>query len=263
MLPIGSVWLQLGINALWVDYSIRDKERTLNLSLGIMQPYFMPYVGYFQLISAVNEFVIYDNIKYTKKGWINRNRFLLNGKDAFFTLPLLKAPDDLDVNKRDLAETFSRSKLLNQLFGAYGKAPQFESVYPLLARIINHPDCNLFRYVHNSVVEVCAHIGIDTPISISSQVKIDHGIKGQAKVLALCEARCATTYINPIGGIDLYDRDVFAAKGIDLKFLKARPWDYPQFGNNHVPWLSIIDVMMFNPLAQVRDAVFNNYELGN
>ena len=61
-----------------------DSGRTL----GIMQPYFLPYIGYWQLLSAVDQFVVYDNIKYTKKGWINRNRFLRDGTDAVFTIPL-------------------------------------------------------------------------------------------------------------------------------------------------------------------------------
>lgn len=233
----------------------------MTLSLGIMQPYFLPYIGYFQLIGAVDEFLIYDNIKYTKKGWINRNRFLLNGKDAFFTLPLLKASDDLDVVERDLAEAFNRGKLLNQLRGAYAKAPQFSSVFPLLERIVGYPDDNLFRYIHHSVTEICVYIGIETPILISSTVDIDHSLKAQDKVLALCKARGAGTYINPIGGMELYGRDAFSAEGIDLKFHKASPFVYTQFGNEFAPWLSIVDVLMFNPLDRVRDAVFNRYEL--
>lgn len=231
------------------------------LALGIMQPYFLPYIGYFQLIAAVDEFVIYDNIKYTKKGWINRNRLLLNSKSAFFTLPLRKAPDDLNVVERDLAEAFDRKKLLNQLRGAYAKAPQFDSVFPLLESLVSHPDDNLFRYIHHSVIEICSHIGIDTPIIISSTVNIDHALKAQDKVLALCKARSAETYINPIGGTELYDQDVFSAEGIALKFHRSRPVVYTQFENEFVPWLSIVDVLMFNPLERVRDAVFNKYEL--
>tara|TARA_R110002072_G_scaffold242550_3_gene401321 strand:- start:8270 stop:8974 length:705 start_codon:yes stop_codon:yes gene_type:complete len=233
----------------------------VTVSLAIMQPYFLPYIGYFQLIAAVNEFVIYDNIKYTKKGWINRNRFLLNGKDAFFTLPLLKASDDLDVVERELATAFNRKKLLNQLRGAYAKAPQFDEVFPLLERVVEYPDDNLFRYIHHSVTELCAFIGIKTPIVVSSTVDIDHSLKAQDKVLALCKARGAGTYINPIGGTELYDRDVFAANGIDLKFHRARPFEYSQFQNEFVPWLSVVDVLMFNPLDGVQDVVFNNFEL--
>lgn len=238
-----------------------DEDKDLTLSLAIMQPYFLPYIGYFQLIAAVDEFLIYDNIKYTKKGWINRNRFLLNDKDAFFTLPLLKASDDLDVVERNLADVFNRKKLLNQFRGAYGKAPQFEAIFPLLERIVAFEDNNLFRYIHHTVAEICAFLGIDTPITISSAVAIDPDLKGQDKVLALCKAQGAQTYINPIGGTELYDRSAFAAQGVDLKFIKALPFEYEQFGNTFVPWLSIVDVLMFNPRDQIRDTIFNNFKL--
>lgn len=230
-------------------------------SLAIMQPYFLPYIGYFQLIAAVDEFVIYDNIKYTKKGWINRNRFLLNGTDSTFTLPLQSAPDDLDVVERKLAEAFNRKKLLNQLRGAYAKAPHFGSVFPLIERVVGNPDNNLFRYIHHSVTLVCAHIGIDTPIIVSSSVAIDHSLNAQAKVLALCKGRGAGVYINPIGGTGLYAREDFTAERIELKFHKASPLEYAQFGNGFVPWLSIVDVLMFNSTDRVRDAIFNNYVL--
>lgn len=226
-----------------------------------MQPYFLPYIGYFQLIAAVDDFVIYDNIKYTKKGWINRNRFLLNGKDVFFTLPILKASDDLDIVERELAGAFDRKRLLNQLHGAYAKAPEYHKVFPLLERIIAFEEENLFRYIHHSVTELCAHIGIVTPITVSSTIDINGNLKAQDKVLALCKARGAQLYINPIGGVELYDREAFATKDVELKFIKSLPFEYKQFKNSFVPWLSIVDVLMFNPLGKVRDVVFNNYEV--
>jgi len=232
------------------------------MKLAIMQPYFLPYIGYFQLIAAVDSFVVYDNIKYTKKGWINRNRFLLNGKDAFFTLPLRKAPDDLDVVDRELTDSFNRTKLLNQFRGAYAKTPQFDAVFPLLQRIVSHEDNNLFGYIHHSIREVCAHIGIPTPIWVSSTIGINHDLKAQDKVLALCKACEAQTYINPIGGVELYSREDFTAQGVDLKFIKSRPFEYSQFGAKFVPWLSIVDVLMFNPIERVQDAVFNNFDMG-
>ena len=155
------------------------------MKLGIMQPYFLPYIGYFQIISAVDKFLIYDNIEYTKKGWINRNRFLLNGKDAYFTLPLLNAPDDTHVVGRFLAKSFNRQKLLNQFRGAYSKAPNFDQIMPLLENIIKYDEKNLFRFIYYSLLEVCDYIDIKTPIHVSSKVDIDHSMKAQQKVLEL------------------------------------------------------------------------------
>jgi len=231
------------------------------MKLGIMQPYFLPYIGYFQLIAAIDQFIVYDNIKYTKKGWINRNRMLLNGTDAMFSLPLKKGSDSLDVVERELAAEFDRSKLLNQFKGAYGRAPQFELIYPLLERIVQHEEANLFRYTHNSIVQLCEHLGINTEIRISSAIRIDHELKGQDKVLALCKAAGADTYINTIGGVELYAKGDFRIQGIELQFIKTRPFEYAQFGNTFVPWLSIVDVLMFNPLNLVRAYINENYEL--
>lgn len=226
-----------------------------------MQPYFMPYIGYFQLIAAVDAFIVYDNIKYTKKGWINRNRMLQNGADVMFSLPLKKDSDSLDVVQRELAADFNRDKLLNQFRGAYRKAPYFEQTFPLVERIVRYEDANLFRFLHHSIVRACEHLDINTEIRISSEIPIDHDLAGQDKVLALCEAVGAATYVNAIGGMELYSKDVFRERGIELKFIKSNPFDYPQLGNEFVPWLSIIDVMMFNSRTAVRDYVANNYEL--
>ncbi len=231
------------------------------MKLAIMQPYFLPYVGYFQLIESVDVFVIYDNIKYTKKGWINRNRVLLNGSDAVFSLPLQKDSDSLDVVQRELASNFDRSKLLNQFRGAYAKAPYFSTTWLLLERIVRCNESNLFRYIYQSIDELCKHLRVKTTIRVSSGVDINHDLMGQDKVLALCQALGADTYINAIGGIELYDRGTFREHGIELKFLKAKPFEYPQYGAAFVPWLSIVDVMMFNSPMQLDAAVRESYEL--
>ena len=231
------------------------------MRLAIMQPYFFPYIGYFQLIAAVDLFIVYDNIKYTKKGWINRNRMLQNGKDVMFSLPLKSDSDYLDVCERELAADFNRDKLLNQFKGAYRRAPYFAQTFPLVEQIVRYEDANLFRFLHHSIVKTCEHLGITTEIRISSDIAIDHGLKNQDKVLALCEAVGANTYVNAIGGMELYSKEAFREKGIELKFIKSKPFEYPQFGDEFVPWLSIIDVMMFNPLDTIRTCISTNYEL--
>lgn len=228
--------------------------------LAVMQPYFFPYIGYFQLIAAVDLFVVYDNIKYTKKGWINRNRLLQNGRDVMFSLPLKSDSDFLDVRERTLAPDFSRNKLLGQFQGAYRKAPYFAQTYPLLEQIVLHEDDNLFGFLHYSIVKTCAHLGIATEIRKSSDLAIDHGLKNQDKVLALCAAAGASTYVNAIGGMDLYSSARFEERGVHLKFIKSRAFEYPQFGDPFLPWLSIVDVMMFNSAKETRAAVTGNFD---
>jgi hypothetical protein len=229
--------------------------------LAIMQPYFFPYIGYFQLISAVDTFVIYDNIKYTKKGWINRNRILRDGKDIMFSLPLKKDSDYLDVCERELSKDFSQDKLLDQIKGAYQGAPYFGKTFPLVEQIVRYDDVNLFRFLHHSIVKLCEHFEIKTEIKISSEIPVDHDLKGQDKVLAICEAVNANSYINAIGGMELYLKETFRLQGIELKFIKSKPLEYPQFGDTFVPWLSIIDVLMFNPVEQVHSQIREGYSL--
>lgn len=226
-----------------------------------MQPYFLPYVGYFQLIDSVDLFILYDNIKHTKKGWINRNRFLLNGKDAVFSLPLKGAADHLDIRQRELADDFNRDKLLNQFRGAYEQAPYFSQTFPVIEQIVREEESNLFRFLHQSIVRVCSKLGILTKIRISSDVAIDHKLKGQDRVLALCKAVDTDVYLNAIGGMDLYSKQDFQARGIELKFIRPRPFMYAQLGNEFVPWLSIVDALMFNPLDRVQDCIRSNYDL--
>lgn len=230
------------------------------MKVAIMQPYFFPYIGYFQLINSVDLFIVYDNIKYTKKGWINRNRMLQNGKDVMFSLPLKSASDFLDIRDRELAADFNRDKLLNQFKGAYCRAPYFEQTFPLVVQIVRHEEANLFRYLHHSIVRTCEHLGIITEIGISSDIAIDHGLKNQDKVLALCEAVGATTYVNASGGMELYSKETFREKGIELKFIRSKPFGYPQFGDAFMPWLSIIDMMMFNSDEFIHETIHNGYE---
>lgn len=231
------------------------------MKVAIMQPYLFPYIGYFQLIGAVDLFIVYDNIKYTKKGWINRNRLLQSGKDVMFSLPLKSASDSLDVCERELAASFDRVSLLNQVKGAYRRAPHFDRTLELVERCIRCEQSNLFRFLHHALVQTCTHLDIKTEIRISSEIAADHGLKGQERVLALCGAVGASTYINAIGGLDLYDDEAFRARGIELRFLRARPFEYTQFDNPFVPWLSIIDVMMFNGSDAVASCLASNFDL--
>jgi len=232
------------------------------MKVGIMQPYFFPYIGYFQLIKSVDEFVIYDNIQYTKKGWINRNRILSNGQDKLITLPIKKDSDYLNVMDRKLSESWDkdRVKMLNGINTLYHKAPFFNKTYNLIQECLLDNEENLFTFILNSLTRINAYIGVTTPMILSSTVDIDHSLKSQDKVLAICKARNATTYINAIGGIELYSKDEFEKHNIQLNFIKSSLINYKQFNNEFVPWLSIVDVMMFNSKETIEQYL-NSYTL--
>jgi hypothetical protein len=231
------------------------------MRLAIMQPYFLPYIGYWQLIAAVDVFLLLDDVQYIR-GWINRNRLLKNGRtDALFSLPLKRGHARINIAECELSGNFERARLLNQFRDAYVRAPHFPIIWPLLERIVYCGECNLSRYLRHSIVEMCACLGLETEIRVSSEVAIDHSLKGQDKILTLCRALNAGRYINAIGGMNLYNRNAFQAQGIELGFLRAKPFAYPQFGASFVPWLSIVDVLMFNTLEQTRAVIREGYEL--
>lgn len=227
------------------------------MKVAVMQPYFFPYLGYFQLISMADVFVIYDNIQYTKKGWINRNRMLLNGTDHFFTLPLKKDSNFLDVNQRFLADDFetSRRYLHNLISNAYRKAPFFEETIPVFDKALDFEDRNLFTYIFNSVRILCDYLEIKTKLVPSSTIKIDPELKAEQRVMATCKALGATIYINPSKAAALYDPRLFSDNGLILNIHQIKEIRYPQFGNEFVPLLSIVDVLMFNGRERTMDLI--------
>ena len=230
------------------------------MTIAIMQPYFLPYIGYWQLMAAVDQFVIYDNIQYTKKGWINRNRFLRHGEAATFSLPLKKGSDYLDIVERSVADDFAPKTLLNPFAEAYRKAPRFSEVFPVVESIVSAAPRNLFEYLRHSIAAVAGQLELRTPLLVSSTIGIDHTLASQSKVLAICEALGADRYINSIGGQALYAKDTFAARGVELAFMRTHVREYPQFGQPFVPALSILDVMMFNSTDAIH-RMLGDYEL--
>ena len=229
------------------------------MKVAIMQPYWFPYIGYFQLIHAVDTFVIYDNIEYTKKGWINRNRILVNGESAFLSVPLKKDSDFLNVDQRHLSETYSKDKikLLSKIKASYQKAPQFQTVFPLIESILNHDEGNLFDFIHHSIQVICGYLEIKTNIIVSSSIDIDHNLKAQDKVIAIAKNLSATHYINAIGGVELYSKETFEAEDLQLHFIKSNAIEYQQFDNDFIPWLSVVDVMMFNSKEKIQEFLSN------
>jgi hypothetical protein len=233
------------------------------MRIAIMQPYFYPYIGYFQLMNAVDEFIIYDNIKFTKKGWINRNRILVNGKVSYISLPIKKDSDYLDVKERYLADTWSneRKKILNRVIESYRKAPFFESVYPIIEESILFEEKNLFKFIINSLGKVKKYLEIPTSIIIASSILIDHELKSEEKVIEICKARKATMYINPIGGTLLYNKQNFLKEDLNLHFLKTNDFEYKQYDNDFIPFLSIVDVMMFNSKEGINELLNTEFTI--
>lgn len=226
--------------------------------LAIMQPYFMPHLGYFQLMDAVDEYVIYDDVQFIKGGWINRNNILISGRKSLFTIMLEGASPNKLINEIIIKDDFRKFKKSIEI--TYAKAPYREAVINLLGRICSYEDKNLSRFIGNSFKELALYLGIETRLTYSSRLRKDSSLRGQDKVISICKELGAQTYINSIGGVELYSKENFLSEGIELMFLKSLPVRYHQLGYDFVPGLSIIDVMMFNSRGEIAK-MLRNYEL--
>jgi hypothetical protein len=228
-------------------------NQTQTHTLGIMQPYVFPYIGYFQLINAVDKFVIYDDVNFINKGWINRNNILIGGKANLFTIPLKGASQNLLINEIliDNLESFSK-KFLKTIEQSYRKAPFYQSAITVIEDILNANLENIAEFTTKSITSTCDYLGIKTVIIPSSDIYQNQDLKAQDRILDICKQESATNYINPIGGVELYDKDLFAQNKIQLNFIKAKRIEYPQFKHEFVPFLSIIDLMMFCSIEQIH-----------
>lgn len=218
------------------------------MKLGIMQPYFLPYLGYWQLMNAVDTYVVYDDVNYIKGGYINRNSILINKEAKNINLILSGATPTKHINEIFVNESLvQKRKILSKIQMAYAKAPNYGSVYQVLEKVFLQQEINLAKYLYNSFKIVSEYLNINTKILLSSELKKDCSLKGKDKVISICKLLEADEYYNSVGGMELYDKDEFAENGIKLSFLKMdNDIVYKQFNNEFVPNLSIIDIMMFN-----------------
>lgn len=230
------------------------------MNLVIMQPYFFPYLGYWQMLNAADNFVLYDDVNYIKNGWINRNNLLFNDSPHLFTLSLNKPSSFKKINETYINSLpQNRSKVLGFIRNSYLKAPYFKNVFPLIEEIIFYPENNISSFLQNHFRRIFEYLDIKTNILVSSDIHKNNDLKAQEKVLDICINLGAKKYINAIGGQDLYSKEEFAKKGISLNFIKMRNISYRQYNENFVENLSIIDVMMFNDKKMIHDFL-NEYD---
>lgn len=227
----------------------------MDKKIGVMQPYIFPYLGYFQLISALDTFVIYDNTQFISRGWVNRNRILVNGKASFITFPLKGSHLTENINKRYFLDDIAwhKKRLLNGIYLSYARAPFFRETFPLIESIVNFKEQNVALFNENSIRILCRHLGIFTKILVSSQLPFYEKLSGTERLINLLNGLGADVSINPIGGFHLYRCEEFRRHGITLKFIKTEDIPYRQFNGAYVTNLSIIDMLMFVPLIEIQE----------
>jgi len=232
------------------------------MRIGIMQPYLFPYLGYFQLINAVDKYIVLDDVQYIKGGRINRNVILLDGKLYKFTFSVSKAPHNYKINQRYFSEAYERDKkkFLNVLRQSYSKAPCYKDVAKLLKSILDSKEYNAGRFITRSLRSICSYLSINTPLVNSSKITRDEALKKEHMVMDIVKRQKGSTYINAVGGTGLYSKDNFEKKGVKLCFLKMKDIKYKQFDHGFIPNLSIVDVMMFNSKKKISN-MLNQFSL--
>lgn len=233
------------------------------MKVAVMQPYLFPYIGYFQMIKAVDKFVFYDDVNFIKQGWINRNRILLNNKDFMFTVPLQKANSfslikDTLINDK-LYDGWN-IKFQQTLTQNYKKAPYFEEVINIIHSILEKEHKSISDLAIESVSAISNYLQLNTEFILSSETYDNKELDRLERLISICKTEKATEYINAVGGQELYSKEDFKNHGIELHFIKSQPIEYTQFKNEFVPWLSIIDVLMFNSVEEINE-MLDKFEL--
>ena len=226
-----------------------------------MQPYFFPYLGYWQLVNAVDEFVILDDVNYIMRGYINKNSILINGMPHKFSISIDKPSQNKLINQTKLAFPIDeREKLLKTIEMAYHKAPYYSQAFRLIEESVMFNDKDLVSFLKNSLCLTADYLGLSTRIIVSSELEKDNTKKAQERIIEINKCLGADTYINAIGGRELYDKEEFMKNNINLFFIEMGAIEYVQFKNKFVPNLSMIDVLMFNGKSEIQ-SLLNNYTL--
>lgn len=222
----------------------------------VMQPYFFPYIGYFQLMRQVDCFVFYDDVHYIKRGWVNRNRILLNAKPAWLTLPVAKASQNRLISESHyLLDEATVASVLGKIRSAYLKAPYYEEVAAFITPFFDSVPARVSEFNALHLQALARALGLRCEFKFSSRVEHDRSAKGQERVLDICQQLGADHYVNPAGGQHLYDASRFAGADVELGFFEPQIREYPQFGAPHVAGLSVIDALMFQGLEGAAELI--------
>jgi len=231
------------------------------MRLGIMQPYIFPYIGYYQLIDAVDRFVVYDDVNFINKGWINRNNLLVNNKSFLFAIPLKEASQNRHINEIELIDDDKwKKKFLKTIELSYKRAPYFEEIFIMVKNVIDSDVTHIAHLAIESLKSVVNYLEIKTEFVNSSSIYGNQELKGQMRILDICKKERVDQYLNLVGGMGIYSRQMFADSSVNLNFIKPILIPYRQFIDEFVPSLSIIDILMFNSKENIQN-MLASYDL--
>jgi len=247
-----------------------------------MQPYFFPYLGYFQCIHAVDRYILYDNINYIKEQWVHRNRILINMSPRYLRLVLVKKSSFIKIRDTKLVANPSwRKENLKSLFLGYKSAPYFDQVYPVMESLMMYDTDSLSDFNSIAIIQIATLLEIPTKIVpnsasyfdieeklanpeslevLTKKYRLTDYAQKKLRIFEICSKENATTFINAIGGQELYHKSEFLQNGIQLLFVNSHDYTYDQNSDQFHPHLSIIDVL-FHCGVEGTKKMIPNYTL--
>lgn len=229
------------------------------MKLAIMQPYFFPYFGYFQLVAAVDKFVFYDDVNFIKNGWINRNRLRLSGAVRYFTIPLSGASPSRSIAEAGIQPgRIWKRKMLDSVRQSYSKAPHVSDIVELMSAVLDESDTSVAEVAKRSVAAVSDYLRLGTDFVWTSSEYANSQLRGESRVIDICNREGATHYFNLPGGRDLYNEASFERAGLQLRFVEPTFGGHCQGEAKTEPDLSILDALMWNDPEVVRQMLRNS-----
>lgn len=243
-----------------------DHAQGSGKAVAIMQPYLFPYIGYFQLAHCVDEFWLMDTVDFIHRGWMNRNKLLVNGKEYLFSIPVNKYPR-FPISAKQFAEHAppALEKLIKTLRGSYGKAPHLDQAIFLAEAVRDklsgqQQSADFTATTEFALRKTFECIGLNTPIHRLSSLGLPDDLKAQDRIIAACRQLGATRYVNMAGGKDLYEKADFEAAGVELRFLEPSLVPYFQGQQDFAPGLSILDAIAWVDPADMPE-LYRRYSL--
>lgn len=219
------------------------------MKAAVMQPYLFPYIGYYQLVCSSDVFVFYDDVNYIKRGYINRNAILLNGSAHRFTLPVPGASQNVLINTLKFSEDVS--KILLTIDQAYKKSNYYSQIMPLIEKVLTQKDREITSLCMAGVEVVFDYLGLQKPKLLrSSDLKYDRSLSAADRLIEISKLNGCSVYVNSPGGRKLYNKEHFQEKGVKLQFINPEISEYSQNSGEFVPYLSMIDVLMWNEKSE-------------
>lgn len=230
------------------------------MKVALMQPYFFPYIGYFQLIHSVDEFVIFDQAQHIRRSWITRNRILNAHKETvYINVPVCKAPRETKIKDIIINNELNWQEKIIQQLNYYKDAPNYSHVLEFVKECLRKEYTKLSQLNTCLLRKTCKLLNIETNITVLSESfpSIDEADDADEWGIIVSKALNATTYINAIGGKEFYNTQKYNEEGLEIKFVNPMLEPYKQFNHEFISGLSIIDVLMFNNIDHIIEMIEN------